>query len=205
MVQQYQLPPLAFAYDALEPYMDAATVQLHYGAHHQAYVDGLNRALQELELARVNNDYKLIKHWEKELSFHSAGHILHTMFWRAMKPGGGKLAAGRLQEQITTDFGSFENMQRQMTAAAAAVEGSGWAILGWSPELKRMIIVQAEKHQDMAHCGVMPLLVLDVWEHAYYLKYQNRRAEYINAWWNLVNWEYVTDSWHSAINCSAVE
>ncbi len=121
----FQLPELPYPYDALEPYCDEATVRLHHDVHHKAYVDGLNRTEGKLAEARDEGDYALIKHWERELTFHGSGHILHTLFWENMRPGGGKTAQGSLAERITKDFGSFDNFKKQFTAAAVAVEGSG--------------------------------------------------------------------------------
>lgn len=188
---KYTLPELPYAYNALEPYYDEQTVRIHHDMHHKAYVDGLNNALTKLAQARENGDYALIKHWEKELAFQGSGHVLHTLFWENMTPQSSDSPTGALLQQIEQDFSNFEAFQKQFSAAAGAVEGSGWAILGWQPQLGQLLITQVEKHQDLTVWGIVPLLILDVWEHAYYLKYQNRRAEWIKAWWNIVNWEVV--------------
>jgi Fe-Mn family superoxide dismutase len=187
----YTLPELPYAYNALEPHYDEQTVRIHHDMHHKAYVDGLNNALSKLAQARESADYALIKHWEKELAFQGSGHVLHTLFWENMTPQSSGNPSGDLLKQIEQDFGSFEAFQKQFSAAAGAVEGSGWAVLGWQPQLGQLLITQVEKHQDLTVWGIVPLLILDVWEHAYYLKYQNRRAEWIKAWWNIVNWEVV--------------
>ena len=187
----YQLPELPYATNALEPYYDEATVKLHHDAHHKAYVDGLNNAEGKQAEARDKGDFALIKHWERELAFHGSGHLLHSLFWQNMCSGGGGSAQGILAERITKDFGSFDNFKKQFSAAAVAVEGSGWALLVWSPNFAKLEILQAEKHQNLTQWGVIPLLTVDVWEHAYYLKYQNKRASWVEAWWNLVNWEDV--------------
>lgn len=184
----YELSPLPYAYDALEPYYDEQTVRLHHDKHHAGYVAGLNKAEEKLAAARASGDYALIKHWERELAFHGSGHILHTIFWENMTPGGGGQPSGDLARQIVKDFGSFDAFKAQFTAAAKAVEGSGWCVLGWVPSLERLVILQIEKHQDLTLWGVVPLLVVDVWEHAYYLKYQNQRAEWLSNWWHIVNW-----------------
>ncbi|MFZ5591306.1 MAG: superoxide dismutase [Bacillota bacterium] len=189
----YELPPLPYAYDALEPYYDEQTVRLHHDAHHKAYVDGLNNAEAKLAEARLKGDYSLIKHWERELAFHGSGHILHSMFWENMSPNGGGPATGPIAEQIDKDFGDFETFKKEFSAAAVAVEGSGWAILCWNPVFGKLVILQAEKHQDLTQWGVVPLLCVDVWEHAYYLAYQNKRAAFVEAWWHLVNWRDVND------------
>jgi len=182
---------LPYPYDALEPYCDEATVRLHHEVHHKEYVDGLNRTERKLAKARDEGDFSLIKHWERELAFHGSGHLLHTLFWQNMRPGGGGSAQGSLAERLTKDFKSFENFKKQFTAAAVAVEGSGWTLLVWSPFFGELEILQAENHQNLTQWGVIPLLTVDVWEHAYYLKYQNKRADWVEAWWNLVNWEDV--------------
>lgn len=185
------LPELLYAYDALEPHYDGETVRLHHDMHHKGYVDGLNGAEAKLANAIAKSDFSLIKHIERELAFHGSGHILHTMFWENMKPGGGGPANGAVAELIDRDFGSFDNFKKLFSAAAVAVEGSGWAVLACNPNFERLVVLQAEKHQDLTQWGAVPLLVCDVWEHAYYLKYQNKRAAWVEAWWNLVNWDDV--------------
>jgi Fe-Mn family superoxide dismutase len=197
-IGQHQLPPLPYPYNALEPYIDETTMRLHHDLHHQSYVDGLNRAEKKLAQARETGQFKLIKHWERELAFHGAGHYLHTLFWETMSPQGGGKPTGSLLQQIEKDFGSFSAFKKQFTAAAEQVEGSGWAILVWSPRSRRLEILQAEKHQNLSQWDVIPLLPLDVWEHAYYLTYQNRRKQYIEAWWNVVNWPAVRKRFEKA-------
>ncbi|ACL19293.1 Superoxide dismutase [Desulfitobacterium hafniense DCB-2] len=195
----YQLPELPYAYDALEPHYDEATVRLHHDIHHKGYVDGLNNAEAKLAEAREKGDFGLVKHWERELAFHGSGHLLHTLFWTNMTPDGGGTPAGSLGERISQDFGSFEAFKKQFSAAAVAVEGSGWAVLVWNPEFKKLEILQAEKHQNLTQWGVVPLLTVDVWEHAYYLKYQNKRAAWVETWWNLVNWADVSQRFDKAV------
>ena len=187
-MSKYQLPALPYAYDALEPHMDEATVRLHHDKHHQGYVDGLNKAEEKLQEAREKGDFALIKHWERELAFHGSGHILHTLYWENMKANGGGEADGPIASQITKDFGSYATFRAQFKAAAVAVEGSGWTVLVWNPEFNKLEILMAEKHQNLTQWGAIPLLIVDVWEHAYYLKYQNRRADFVEAWFNLINW-----------------
>lgn len=194
----HQLPPLPYAYNALEPYIDAETMRLHHDKHHLSYVQGLNKAELELEKARKSGNFDLVKHWERELAFNGAGHYLHTLFWDTMSPNGGGKPTGPIAEQIQRTFGSFEQFQKQFTAAADKVEGGGWAILVWSPRSRRVEILQAEKHQNLSQWDVIPLLPLDVWEHAYYLKYKNERAKYIEAWWHVVNWPYVNERYITA-------
>lgn len=195
----HTLPELPYNYNALEPHYDEQTLRLHHDMHHKSYVDGLNNAETKLQEARQKGDYALIKHWEKELAFHGSGHILHTLFWENMCPKGGGNPSGAIEEQINKDFGNFETFKKEFSAAAVAVEGSGWAILCWNCTFGKLVILQAEKHQNLTQWGVKPLLVLDVWEHAYYLKYQNKRAAFVDAWWNIVNWDVVNDRLQKAM------
>lgn len=185
------LPELPYDYNALEPYYDEQTVKLHHDMHHKGYVDGLNTAETKLKEARESGDYSLVKHWEKELAFHGSGHILHKIFWENMKPNGGGAPSGEVSEKINEFFGSFEAFKDQFTKAAIAVEGSGWCALVWNNIFNKLEILQIEKHQNLTQWGSTPILVVDVWEHAYYLKYQNKRADFVNNWWNLINWEDV--------------
>jgi len=194
----HTLPPLPYPYGALEPWIDEATMRIHHDKHHQSYVDGLNLAEKKLEEARLSGDFGLVKHWERELAFHGAGHYLHTIFWEAMKPRGGGRPEGALAREIDGSFGGFEPFRRQFSEAAGKVEGSGWAILVWSPRSRRLEILTAEKHQNLSQWDAVPLLPLDVWEHAYYLKHRNDRAAYIRDWWNVVNWPYVQDRFAKA-------
>jgi Fe-Mn family superoxide dismutase len=201
MANKYELAPLPYAYNALEPHIDEQTMRLHHDKHHQAYVDGLNKALSMLEQSRESGDFALVKHWEREAAFHGSGHLLHAIFWQNMAPagqGGGGEASGDLASQIAKDFGGFDKFKAQLGAAAKAVEGSGWAILAWEPQGQRLVVLTAEKHQNLTQWGVSPLLVLDVWEHAYYLKYQNNRGAYVDAFWNVINWSDVAERFQSA-------
>ena len=184
----YQLPPLPYASDALEPYYDKQTVELHHGKHHLAYVNGLNAALQKLEAARTAVDHAMVKHLSREIGFHGGGHLLHAIFWTNMKPGGGGKPSGALAAAIDRSFGSFDAFDKHLRAATNAVEGSGWGVVAASPA-GDLVVLQVEKHQNQVLPGWAPILVIDVWEHAYYLKYQNRRPEWVDAMMNhLVNW-----------------
>ncbi|WP_127534592.1 Fe-Mn family superoxide dismutase [Paenibacillus kobensis] len=194
----HRLPPLPYAYNALEPYIDETTMRIHHDKHHQSYVDGLNKAERELQQARQTGNFDLVKHWERELAFNGAGHYLHTLFWPSMAPHAGGQPSGSLAAQIRNDFGSFEAFKNQFSEAAAKVEGGGWAILVWSPRARRLEILTAEKHQNLSQWDVVPILPLDVWEHAYYLKHQNNRADYIKNWWNVVNWPYANQRFEQA-------
>lgn len=194
----HRLPPLPYAYNALEPHIDEKTMRIHHDIHHQSYVDGLNKAEKKLEAARKSGDFELVKHWERELAFHGAGHYLHTIFWDIMNPQGGGEPGGELAQQIKKDFGSFDRFKKHFSEAADKVEGGGWAILVWSPRSHRLEILQAEKHQNLSQWDVVPLLALDVWEHAYYLKHQSKRKDYIKDWWNVVYWPAVAERFKHA-------
>ena len=190
---QYILPPLPYEKNALEPHIDAMTMDIHYTKHHAAYVAGLNKALKELQAIREGGDAGLIKHWSREVSFHGSGHVNHTLFWNLMAPagrGGGGQPQGPLAEAITRDFGSFDGFAAHFKGAANQVEGGGWAWLVYEPSARRLMIIQVEKQQDMMLTGARPIMGVDVWEHAYYLKYQNRRSDYINAFMNVANWNF---------------
>lgn len=184
----YTLPSLPYAYDALEPHIDTETMRLHHDIHFAGYTKGLNQALEKLASARVEDDYTLIAHWENQLAFNGAGYVLHTVFFENMAPAGSTAPGADLQKVVSKHFGSFEAFKKHFSAAAQKVQGSGWGILGFQPLGRRLIVLQAEKHQNLTQWGVIPLLSLDVWEHAYYLKYQNRRGDYIQNWWNVVDW-----------------
>ncbi|HEY8910607.1 MAG TPA: superoxide dismutase [Desulfosporosinus sp.] len=186
-----QLPELPYPSEALEPYYDEATVRLYHDVYYKAYVDGLNKLEGKLAEIRDVGDFPLIKNWERELASHSASHQLHSLFWQNMCPGSGGSAQGILAERITKDFGSFDNFKKQFTGAAVAAERSGWTLLVWSPFFEELEILQAEKHQDLTQWGVIPLLIVDVWEHAYDFKYQNERACWLESCWNLVDWKDV--------------
>lgn len=186
---KYTLPPLPYAYDALEPHIDEATMRLHHDKHHLGYVNGLNGALAQLAKAREAGDYAAVTALSRDLAFHASGHLLHTVFWNNLCPAAQSGAPSSwLSLQLERSFGSVDAFRAQFTAAANKVEGSGWGLLVYEPLAQRLLVMQAEKHQNLTAWGVVPLLVIDVWEHAYYLKYQNNRGEYVNSFWNVVNW-----------------
>jgi Fe-Mn family superoxide dismutase len=187
------LPPLPYKYDALEPHIDKQTMELHHDKHHKAYVDGLNKALAGMaETGAGKGDIKALS---RDLAFNGSGHMLHVLFWNVMGPppnaGGQPSGTGGLADRINKDFGSFKSFADHFQSAAIGVEGGGWAILAFEPISGRLMILQAEKHQDLTVWGVVPVLPLDVWEHAYYLKYQNRRKDYVAAFMNVINWNAV--------------
>lgn len=189
---QHRLPPLPYAYQALEPVIGAETLRIHHDKHHKAYVEGLNAAEIALVEARRKNDDPYIKYWENELAFQGSGHILHSIYWTVMAPlqMGGQPGPHTMY-QINCYFGSFAAFKKQFIDATEKVEGSGWGILIWQPAWNRLEILQAEKHQNLTQWSGIPILVCDVWEHAYYLDYQNKRRNYIDSWWELINWPEV--------------
>ncbi|MGI6120576.1 MAG: superoxide dismutase [Desulfosporosinus sp.] len=190
---QHQLPMLPYSFKALEPIISSRLLQIHHDKHHKAYVEGLNKAELKLVEARQKRNFSLIKHWERELAFHGSGHILHSIYWTSMAPIRNRWETPGAQtlKHIHQYFGSLAIFVEHFTGAATEVEASGWALLVWQPAWGRLEIITVEKHQDFYQAGGIPILVLDVWEHAYYLDYQNRRKDYITAWWQLVNWREV--------------
>lgn len=187
----YELPPLPYEYNALEPFLSEETLHLHHDKHHAAYVNGLNEAEEKLAKAQESGDFSAIRALCNAISFNYSGHLLHTLFWNNLSAGGGGEPKDALAEQIGKDFGSFATFKKQMLAATNAVQGSGWGLLCWQRLGKKLVVLQTEKHQDVAQWGVKPLMVIDVWEHAYYLQYQNRRPEFTEAFFTKVNWEDV--------------
>lgn len=192
---EYVLPDLPYGYDALEPVIDEQTMRIHHGKHHAGYVRGLNWALKQLKDIRLGGgDAALTEHWTQKLSFHAGGHINHTLFWTGMAPsgkGGGGSAGGKLGAAIASSFESFDAFADQFKAAARSVEGSGWAWLVKDPISGGLMILQMHNQQHSVFAGATPLLGIDVWEHAYYLKYQNRRAEYVDRFMDIVNWSEI--------------
>lgn len=185
------LPNLPYAYNALEPFISEEIMKLHHDIHHQSYVDGLNKAEVEMKKARETKNYSLVKHWSRELAFHGSGHYLHTIYWNNMSPNGGMSPKGRILKAMKHYFGNFTTFKDHFSTAANEVEGGGWSLLVWSPRSRHLEILQSEKHHQSTQWDTIPILVLDVWEHAYYLQYQKNRTKYIEQWWNLVNWDDV--------------
>lgn len=184
--------PLPYTLKALEPYYSKETLDLHYNILYKGYVEKTNNVLRKLEEARRANDYSNIKCLEKELAFQGSGAILHKLFFENMSPPNNQNPLQfKIMQKISEDFGSINNFKRQFSEAASVVEASGWCILAWIPEFEQLVILQCEKHQDLTLWGCIPLLVLDMWEHSYYLQYQTRRPEYISAFWNIINWKEV--------------
>ena len=205
--KEYTLPPLPYPADALEPHIDAATMTLHHDKHHAAYVKGLNDAITKLAAAREGGassaGLDAVRDLTDSLAFNGSGHALHCVFWTNMKKGGGGEPKGLIGPRIAADFGSFSNFQAHFSTASKKVQGSGWGILAFEPLSSRLIVLGAEKHQNLTMFGCVPLLVLDVWEHAYYLKYQNNRGGYVDAFWNVINWENVDSRLAAAMKLTA--
>ena len=185
---KYVAVPLPYSYDALEPVIDARTVELHYNFHHKPAVAAANKAEEALAKARDTNDFVLVKHHEKELAFQLSSHILHTVYWTSISGKGGDPKT-ELAKAIDKSFGSYARFKAQLVAATIATEASGWGVVGYHPAMDKVMILQCENHQKLTAWGIQPILVLDVFEHAYYLKYQNRRNEYVNQLFNIVNWD----------------
>jgi Fe-Mn family superoxide dismutase len=185
----YTLPDLPYDYAALEPHISAKIMELHHDKHHAAYVTGANTALQKMAEARDSGDLSNINKLEKDLAFNLGGHVNHSIFWTNMSPDGGDKPTGELAAAIDDSFGSFDKFVAHFTAAAMGIQGSGWGVLSWDPIGKQLIIQQLFDQQANSAMGTVPVLQLDMWEHAFYLDYVNVKADYIKAFWNIANWE----------------
>jgi superoxide dismutase, Fe-Mn family len=184
----YSLPDPPYDYAALEPHYSAEVLELHHDKHHAAYVAGANTTLEKLDQARTSDDFGSINQLQKNLAFHLSGHVLHSMFWENLSPDGGGKPEGELASAIDEGFGTFEGLKSQLTESALNVQGSGWGALTWEPLGQRLIVEQVYDHQSNVGQGAPPLLVLDMWEHAYYLQYKNVKADWVKAFWEIVNW-----------------
>jgi len=187
-VADYTLPDLPYDYSALEPHISGTIMQLHHDKHHQTYVAGANTALEQLAEAREKNALGPVNLYQKNLSFNLAGHVNHSVFWPNMSPDGGDKPTGELAAAIAEHFGSFDGFRAHFTAAALGIQGSGWSILAWDSLGQKLLVVQLYDHQGNLPVGLIPLLLLDMWEHAFYLDYRNVKADYVAAWWNIANW-----------------
>ena len=184
----YTLPELPYDYSALEPHYSGQQVELHHDKHHAAYVKGANTTLEKLAAERDKGDFDAINQLTKSLAFHVSGHVLHSLLWKNMAPRGGGQPDGELGAAIKEYFGSFDGFKRQLSEAASNIQGSGWAALAWEPLSKRLVVEQVYDHQGNIGNGTVPLLVLDMWEHAYYLQYKNEKGDWVKAFWQVVNW-----------------
>ena len=195
---EYTLPELPYDYAALEPHISGKIMQLHHDKHHQAYVTGANAAVSALAEARDSGNLGAVNKLEKDLAFNLGGHVNHTIFWNNLSPEGGERPEGELAAAIDEFFGDFEKFQAHFTATALGVQGSGWAVLAWDALGQRPNVVQLFDQQGNLPAGTVPLLMLDVWEHAYYLDYLNVRADYVKAFWNIANWQDVAKRFDAA-------
>jgi len=187
-VPKYELPELPYDYRALEPHYSAEVLELHHDKHHKAYVDGANTTFEKLGEARESGDFGTINQLEKNMAFHLSGHVLHSLLWKNMSPDGGGEPDGELAATIKESFGSYDALRAQISEAANNVQGSGWAALSWEPISSRLIVEQIYDHQGNVGQGGPPLLALDMWEHAFYLQYKNVKKDWVDAFWNIVNW-----------------
>lgn len=199
------LPPLPYDYTALEPHVDTLTMQIHHTKHHQAYVDNLNKALENHPELHNKQLYELLSDLNAvpesirtSVRNNGGGHFNHSLFWLSMSPNGGGKPTGELFEAIVTHFGSFETFKQLFADAAKTRFGSGWAWLCLNPDAELVIVSTANQDSPLSQ-GLFPILGLDVWEHAYYLQYQNRRPDYIESWWHVVNWEQVAENYRALL------
>ncbi len=189
----YTLPELDYDYAALEPHISAQIMELHHSKHHQAYVTGANTALEKLAEARESGNFAAINKLEKDLAFHLGGHVNHSVFWKNMTPDGGGAPEGEVAAGIDEFFGSFEGFQKQFNEVANGIQGSGWSMLVWDTLGQRLNINQLFDQQGNLPVGQLPILQLDMWEHAFYLQYKNVKGDYVKAWWNVINWTNVAE------------
>jgi len=190
----FKLPELAYSTNALEPHYTAEGLELHHQKHHAAYVKGLNQTLSDLAEARKEGHFKYLPQLEKNLAFHLSGHRLHSLLWNSLSPKGGGEPPETVASLLNNEFGSVDGFRKQFTQAAMGIQGSGWAALSKEPESGMLIIEQIYDHQDNAGAGTKPLLVLDMWEHAFYLQYRNEKARWVDAFWDVVNWQILTEA-----------
>ncbi|GAA2042445.1 superoxide dismutase [Yaniella flava] len=195
---KYTLPELPYDYGALEPHISGRIMELHHSKHHNTYVNGANTALEQLEAAREAGDFSTVNLLSKNLQFNLGGHTNHSIFWNNLSPDGGDKPTGELAAAIDEYFGSFDNFQAQFTAAALGIQGSGWAILAYEPIGGNLVIEQFYDQQNGVPVATIPLFMLDMWEHAFYLDYQNVKPDYVKAIWNIVNWADVQKRFEAA-------
>ena len=189
----YTLPDLDYDYGALAPHIAPEIMELHHSKHHATYVNGANTALEQMAEARESGNLGTVGKLSKDLAFHLGGHINHSIFWKNMSPDGGGRPEGELASAIDEFFGTFEGFQKHFNAVANSVQGSGWSMLVWDTVGKRLNINQLYDQQGNLPTNQVSLLQLDMWEHAYYLQYKNVKGDYVDAWWNVVNWCDVTE------------
>ncbi|MFC8192909.1 superoxide dismutase [Cellulomonas sp. NPDC057328] len=184
----YTLPDLPYDYAALEPHISGRIMELHHDKHHATYVAGANTALEKLAAAREADDLAAVNLHEKNLAFNLGGHVNHSVFWQNLSPEGGDRPTGELAAAIDEFFGSFDAFQKHFAANAVGIQGSGWSVLAWDSVGQKLAIFQLYDQQSNFPLGVVPVVMLDMWEHAFYLDYVNVKADYVKAWWNVVSW-----------------
>ncbi|MBF8263616.1 MAG: superoxide dismutase 2 [Parachlamydiales bacterium] len=198
----YQLPDLPYDYNALEPVITAEIMELHYSKHHRAYVNNLNIALEKYHEAESKNDLSSMIALQSAIKFNGGGHINHSIFWTNLGPvskGAGQGPKGDLAKMIVRDFGSFDAFKEKFNAAATMIQGSGWGWLGYNKSSKVLEIATCSNHDLLSSMGLVPILTVDVWEHAYYLQYKNLRADFVKALWQVMNWRNMEDRFMMAI------
>src|SRR5262245_5297155 len=189
---RYRLPDLPYDFGALEPHISGRIMELHHGKHHAAYVKNANETIARLDEARTSGDTARIAALERALAFNLSGHVLHSIFWQNLTPQGGDKPSGELAHSVDRDFGSFDQFKRHMVSVAAGIMGSGWSALVWEPMAERLMVTQIYDHQSNLSQGSVPLMVIDAWEHAYYLQYRNEEEAFFKGLWNLWNWSDIT-------------
>lgn len=200
MAEKYTLPELSYDYAALEPHISARIMELHHSKHHAAYVAGANTAIEKMAEARDKGDFANIGKLSKDLAFNLGGHTNHSIFWQNLSPEGGDKPLGELAAAIDNDFGSFDGFRAHFENVALTIQGSGWAILAWDTVGKRLVIEQLYDQQGNISVALIPVLQLDMWEHAFYLDYQNVKGDYVKAFWNIVNWADVAARFDRAVS-----
>ena len=188
---KYTLPELDYDYAALEPHISGKIMELHHSKHHNAYVTGANKALENIAAAQESGDYATINQFQRDLTFNLGGHLNHSVFWKNLSPNGGGEPEGELMEAIKDAFGSYDRFVAQFTAVATGIQGSGWSVLAYDTIGGKLTTFQMYDQANNVPVGTLPILMLDMWEHAFYLDYLNVKADYVKAFWNLVNWEDV--------------
>ncbi|CDZ79670.1 Superoxide dismutase [Mn] [Candidatus Rubidus massiliensis] len=203
MSHKFELPKLPYNFDALEPFISKEIMELHYTKHHQTYVNNLNKALEQYEEAEKNNDVAAMIALQSAIKFNGGGHVNHSIFWTNLAPvsqGGGKGPNGKLLEAINQQFGSLEKLIETMSTKGTGVQGSGWVWLGYNKSNGRLEVATCDNQDPLSTKGLVPLLGIDVWEHAYYLQYKNVRPDYVKAIWNVVNWANVAERFDKISN-----
>ena len=198
---QYQLPKLPYGYDELEPYVDKQTMMIHHQKHHQSYADGLNKTLDEISgsshpqyITSILSDLDSIpENFQNKIKFFGGGYDNHRLFWEMMNPNGGGNPEGKIADSIEVYYDNFDNFKKTFSSKALSIEGSGWCWLVFNQTFSKIEIITTKNQDSPWILNKIPLLGLDVWEHAYYLKHQNRRGDYISSWWNVVNWDFVSN------------